>query len=126
MTGVGSLWHSWLLDIGGDDAYVIASIVLFVSAFLVPMLITSNSKGYGVFHKNHLEINMGLGKKNRTIEYSAIKRVTEGFNSTGFNWLIEVDGGRNIFIGLTIWPKHNKALRYFMETLKQKAPKIKT
>ena len=123
LTDIGSIWHSFFYSIGGDTAYVAASWVLFFSAIVVPLLITLNSKGYGILHRNYVEINLGLGTKAREIEYAKIRSVTHGFGRIGFWWCIEVAGERNVFIKISASLKHNMELERFMKDLKQRLPK---
>ena len=120
-TDIGGIWHSFFLSIGGDDAYVVASTVLFFAAAIVaPVLIGSNAKGYGILHRDYVEINLGFGTKVREIEYSRIKNIEQTFGVNTSGWLIEIERGRNIRIFSTM---RTKELERFMKDLKQKLPK---
>ena len=117
-TVMGYILHSFLYSIGGETASMVVFWVLFAATIVVPILIASNSKGYGVLHRDYAEINLGFGIKVREIEYAKIKSVFR----TGYWWRIEVAGERNVYIKISTWPKHTKELEIFMEALEQKLP----
>ena len=119
ITDINSVWHSLWSQVGGDNAYTTASIILYIIVFFGTMTIAANGKGYGILHKKHVEIK--LGRKTHEVHYSKIINVNESFNTSGFYWLIKVNEGRNIMMRRSLSLKRNKVMEQFMNDLKERS-----
>jgi len=104
----------------GETALLVIGLII-VFPLIVMTMFLSQSKGYAILHKRHVEI--GLGKKMREIEYDRIISVRErtGWWDSHTYWKIKIDGQRNISLSHPLRRKDNETLEQFMKTLKKKA-----
>jgi len=107
---------------------------VFAAGVLLPLimpLMLMKSKGFGILHKNHVEIH--LKNKVHSIEYRKIKMVT--FNSLSLSpfWRISFDDGSrpikghnlngqmgSVIINTSLIRKKHDPLTIFMEALKKR------